>query len=225
MAIIGTVIIVTGCGDPERSLLSSGDPAVPTPGVSSVVDNGSFVIGFSGLNRGLSGAVAGKYAAGAKVTLSDKGWFSPRKDGKLEVKFNRRLYDRDDDDRDGRGGIYVKEAKFRVRKGSLSQKEFITMAVTSGSELSDIQVAFTEPGVEFHPAAELQLVMWGKLTEEEEEALQVFHTTSNGEVTVARSKVSVNRKKDQITLFILVPGFSTYSPGGDDPPEGETGGG
>jgi hypothetical protein len=223
-AIVGTVIIVSGCGDSGRSLLSPSDPSPPSPAISTISDGGSFVIGFSGLNKGNAGLFAGKIANVPKVSQRAWGKFSPRKNGELKVRFDKSHYDNrgrgddDDDDDDNGGGIHVKKAEFKVRKGSLSKDEFISMTVTSGSRLTDVQVAFTPAGIQFNPVAELEIELRGELTEEEMDALQVYHTSSDGEVTIALMKFEVDQKKKKVKLYIQVPGFSTYSAGGDDPP-------
>ncbi len=207
--------VVVGCGKSDQGLLAPEQSAVQPVGTSQI-SSGSFVIDFApSLDRALSAPFAAKRTRvneGEVVTESDAGWFSEKRGGKLKVNFNYRLKD---------DGVQVEKAKFEVEKGSIDESKRIKMRVTSGSSLGQIKVEFGPSGTVFSPAAKLTLDLKGKLTEEELAGLTAYHLEGDGEVSVV--KLVVTETRDIIRLEIQVPGFSSYSMGGDDDftPEGE----
>ena len=96
----------------------------------------------------------------------------------------------------------------------------ITMTVTSGYTLGDVEVDFAPDGTVFQPPARLTLHLWWayveKITPELLESLKVAvdHITDDGYVTEAAIELD-NQGQACLMIVIEVPGFSRYGLSGD----------
>lgn len=199
------LILLVGCGGLNHSPLAPGQAVtVQQADGNALVDDAPFAIAFS--PKAFEPRARATKPTSAK---SAKGVFSPRKSGELAVDFNRRS---------SASGVGVDRATFEVKKGSLGREAAISMTAFSGSTLADIAVLFTPSGLDFNPPATLTLVIKGDLSEADLKALKAFHKSGN---EIDEVSVRVNRSgRDEWTVVLKVPGFSSYSLGDEwFPPE------
>lgn len=198
LALGGTVLLV-GCGGLNQQPLAPGATALQG-GKAASNDSPAYIFFSQASDPSKVGVRAAKPAAAN--ALSATGLFSPRKDGKLEVKL---------DDRDDGNGVHVQKSTFEVRKGSIDREVEISMTVYSGSNLEDIGVAFTPSGLTFNPPATLTLALQGDVKKKDLEGLKAYHIHDS---TVTQIPIHISsRGKDGLTITLRVPGFSTYSLG------------
>ena len=206
--VMGGVALLVGCGGLMQSPLSPRQPAVvqqmSEEGYSS--DDSPFTLVLA--PKGFDPSKARLRAAKPTQAKSARGVFSPRRDGSLEVRFNR-----DDDDDDD--AVRVKNATFEVSKGSIKHEVDISMTVFSGSALEDIGVKFTPSGLKFNPPATLKLNLQGA-DRKDLQGLKVYHIEGN---RVTEISVKVTGNKNNLTLTLDIPGFSIYSIGDELIPE------
>lgn len=144
-------------------------------------------------------------------TKSASGWFSPGSGGSLNVKFANNYGSWTD--------VRLKSATFQVAPGAIAAKVLITMDVTTGYTIDDVNVQFGPSGLTFNPEGTLTLVFWGgsKLSEEElrlREA-QGYHITSDGYISTVTQETDTQGNAYYI-IAMKVPGFSRFSVGGND---------
>lgn len=203
-AILAGVTLVVGCGRMTAPLAPGRAASVQQVDPSALSEETPFVLAFS--PKAFEPRARATKPTSAK---SAKGVFSPRKSGELAVDFNRRS---------SASGVGVDRATFEVKKGSLGREAAISMTAFSGSTLADIAVLFTPSGLDFNPPATLTLVIKGDLSEADLKALKAFHKSGN---EIDEVSVRVNRSgRDEWTVVLKVPGFSSYSLGDEwFPPE------
>ena len=231
-------IAVGGCGDVDRSPFASGDGALLDGGgpASVAPANRSFlVLGLPGLAKKATGVSAQSaiYTETAErpFALSAAGDLSYLHEaGNLQVRFKNY----------GDNSILrVKTAKLVVRENSIGYQPTgdlpaempvnkrdeveITMAVTSGSTLSDVSVIFGPSGLTFTPAARLEVQLTGDMSRENLTVggtipWVVYHISSNGTITKIEAKAEVRSRSAKIKIDI--PGFSQFD---WDPVEAEGG--
>lgn len=106
--------------------------------------------------------------------------------------------------------VSVSKAKLKIPKramGEAGDTHTITMAVSTGTTLADIDIAFSPSGMDFREHATLFLVLVGPVTQEEVE--QALHIRGDG--TIERIETEVDERGRRIKLEIDVPGFSRYN--------------
>jgi hypothetical protein len=200
-----------GCGDADRQLVSSDGPNRPTSSIGS----GTFSLAFLPATSARIGSGVSFKIAATTVSGSTSARFTPSDGGTIGVNF---------DDPSGQpggnsAGLRVENATFTVHPGALASAENIDMTVLSGTSLDDVLVAFGPAGLQFDPPAELMLVLAGDISSVDLHSLKAYHHTSDGEVTIVN--LESYQSNGRLIVRISVPGFSDYSVGGDDPPEGE----
>lgn len=202
---LGGIALLSGCGNMNQSPLSSGAALAPqnsggsSAGISSAqpASNAGTIVFSDG------SAIRLSKPAGDLTTKSAQGYFSPRFGGMLSVFFPTRYVE---------GEVQVLSAIFTVKRNSIDQGTNISMAVTSGSSLNDISIAFTPSGLTFHPDAQLRLILLGKL---DPSLVGAEHIDDQGHVT--KLKIQNIAGFGMIwTVTLDIPGFSGYSLGGDD---------
>ncbi|OGG45362.1 MAG: hypothetical protein A3F84_27025 [Candidatus Handelsmanbacteria bacterium RIFCSPLOWO2_12_FULL_64_10] len=207
--------LLVGCGGVNQQPLAPERAATLQRGGGSAYSNDNpFTLVFAPKGFDLSKA----RARAAKPTLVREatGLFSPRRYGRLEVRFNRDDDDDDGDDDDDDGdGVRVQRATFEVKKGAIDREVEISMSVFSGSALKDIGVKFTPSGLKFNPPATLELNLRGA-DRKDLQGLKCYHIEGS-EVTEISVKVTGNKKT--LILTVEVPGFSIYSLGDELIPE------
>lgn len=195
------MILLTGCGGlSQRPLAPDRAATLQKADESAYSSDSPFFLVFADPSKLRLRATKPTEAKSAK------GVFSPRRDGNLEVRFNR-----DDDD----DAVRVKKTTFSVSKGSIKQEVEISMTVFSGSALEDIGVKFTPSGLKFSPPAKLEIDLQGA-DRKDLQGLKVYHI-EGGKVTEISIKVTGN--KNNLTLILEIPGFSIYSIGDELIPE------
>jgi hypothetical protein len=90
--------------------------------------------------------------------------------------------------------------------GSSGKVYRISMSVSSGNTLDDIDVAFTPSGLSFTPEAKLTLVIIGPVSAEDIES--ATHIFGDGQIESVET-TAVDRKR-KTRVVIVVPGFSRY---------------
>jgi hypothetical protein len=203
---LGGIVVLSGCGSPGLSPLAPNLAKVPqAPGEKATQSSGPVYLALS--PRALQRASKPAAAAGV-YTRSASGWFSPGREGRLEVHFPRYA---------DAGEVQVKRATFEVEKGSIEGRQEITMQVTSGHSLSDVLVAFSPEGLTFDPPATLTIVLRGEV---DPGAIQVYHFHGGA---VEKVSATVEEGERTTTIAVKVFSFSTYVLGGEDelPPEGD----
>ncbi|MBI2950610.1 hypothetical protein HYY27_00875 [bacterium] len=198
----GTALL-SGCGGLERH------PLAPHP-VTGLQETGPSLSGhpvYLTLSRGAPLRAAKRVTGSEVYTQSASGWFSPGRDGELRVGFPRYA---------DPGQVQVKRATFEVEEGSVGRRVEISMTAFSGTALEDVRIEFEPSGLAFSPPATLTLVLRGELDPGE---VNVYHTEGS---TVTRVSADFEDGEKTLTVVVKVPGFSTYSLGGDEllPPEG-----
>ena len=204
---LAAFVLLGGCADMSRSPFGpGGGVAIEGGGAQAVSSESPFTIGFSREAAPFAGKRAkerdNSEVESALQTLSASGTFTTRRGGKLEVKFPQ--------PRD-RNSFYVEKVKFEVKRGSIDRTCEITMKVTAGDALEDLEIEFTPSGVVFDPPAEMAIYLKGV---QHLDAV-VYHITGDGESTEAKI-VTDGKGKKGWKITVAVPGFSRYSLGGDD---------
>lgn len=199
MLVSAGTALLSGCGGLERH------PLAPHPVIGLQETGGKTSLSGNPVYLTLSPKAsfrASKPAAGTGIyAKSASGWFSPDREKKLQVSFPRYA---------NAGEVQVKRATFEVEKGAFDGRYEVTMRAFSGTTLEDISIQFEPSGLVFRPPATLTLVLRGEVDPgavkvyliEGSAVTQVFPDFEDGEKT--------------LTIIIQVPGFSTYSLGGDD---------
>jgi hypothetical protein len=213
---LGVILSIAGCGGLSQQPLAPNRAAT-----LQVADEGAYSSDDSPFTlvlapKGFDPSKPRLRATKPTEAKSAKGVFSSRRDGSLEVRFNRD--DDDDDDDDDRGSnnaVRVKKVTFEVEKGSIKQEVTISMTVFSGAALTDVAVKFTPSGLKFHPPARLEINLQGA-DRKDLQGLKVYHI-EGGKVTEISVKVTGNKKN--LTLTLEIPGFSIYSIGDELIPE------
>ncbi len=201
----GTALL-SGCGGLERH------PLAPHP-VTGRQEAGPSLSGhpvYLTLSRGAPLRAAKRVTGSEVYARSASGWFSPDRGGQLNVSFGK--YTANDF-----AAVQVRSAKFVVDKGAIDAAHQITMKVFSGYSLNDVAIEFSPAGLRFNPSATLTIVLWGDLDPEE---VHVYHIEGS---TITEVSADFEEGKKTWTIIIKIPGFSTYSLGGDEllPPEGD----
>lgn len=205
MVVSAGTALLSGCGGLERH------PLAPHP-VTVLQETGGKP-SLSGDRVSLTLSLRASLRAAKPVTGSEvyeksaSGWFSPDRDGELRVGFPRYA---------DPGQVQVKRARFEVEEGSVGHRVNISMTAFSGTALEDVRIEFEPSGLAFNPPATLTIVLRGEVDPGE---VNVYHIEGS-----AITKVSADFEDGERTLTVIVkvPGFSTYSLGGDElrPPEG-----
>lgn len=207
--------LLAGCGGVNQQPLAPERAATLQKADESAYSNDNpFTLVFA--PKGFDLSKARVRAAKPTVVREATGLFSPRRYGRLEVRFNPGDGDDDDDDRGGNSGVRAQRATFEVKKGAIDREVEISMSVFSGSALTDIGVKFTPSGLKFHPPARLEIVLQGDVNKKDLQGLKAYHI-EGGKVTEISIKVTGN--KNNLTLTLEIPGFSIYSIGDELIPE------
>lgn len=192
------IALLGGCADLARAPLAPEQPAAVQPEAQAQHRASKPV------------ATAGSHAYNTHAfstfrSQTATGWFARRAGGALAVDFSDYAQDHQ---------VQVDRATFAVKAGSLDKgRAQISMTVTSGTRLSDVEITFGPSGVVFNPHATLTLVLKGKLTAGELEALKSYHYHHGATTQISHS---VSSSGDNVWTIILdIPGFSRYSLGGD----------
>ncbi len=212
-----SLLLLTACAELTPSPLSPQQTAQLDQAALSSSGSVSFVFSPGSPDPSRASMPAGKLADTKTESRTASGKITPRRGGKLRVKFDRRDDDGDDDDGDDDDrdddGVRVKSATFVVKRGSIEEAHRIRMRVTSGSTLDDVSVEFTPSGLSFDPPARLTIILVGELDEEDLENLHVWHIEGDKATEVP---VKISSDDDEWELVIEVPGFSWYDLGGDE---------
>ena len=208
MLTLAGFFLFTGCGVLNQTPLAPPAPAKPQAGVKFDSNPGLFAITFSP-KREFNPATRATKPSGRRYTKTASGWFSPESSGELKVNFED-VYN----GVRGKNGVRVKQATFKVEKGSIDHDVQISMTVVSGSTVEDVWVQFSPWGQEFHPSATLTLVLVGKLNKEDLNYLEAFHIEGN--LATEMSVQIVQGVDGEWIIIVKVPGFSRYSLGGND---------
>lgn len=215
---VGGIVLLNGCGNMNQSPLSSGAAVVPQSGGAASSGAGTFTLTFSPnatgqIRASKPGGPSGKAGSGNTAVSSDvlhyasaSGKFTTDKGGKLEV--NIPDYSKG---KDSGVDVQVDKVKFTVKGHSIDQDAEITMQVQSGSTMKDIVISFTPTGLKFSPPAKLEIYLSGTV---DSKNLDCYHM-HDGEL-VSSFAPNVKKERANWKVTIDVPGFSSYSLGGDD---------
>ena len=228
MALMAGMMAVVGCGDLNRSLVSSGEEvsvqeAVEAPAGYIVFSQRAAVRAAKKINVTNNNTMVHVDNPQGLHTQMVQHEFDYKKNKQISIKF---------DDYTGRNKdlVQVKQAQFSVAKKSIDTADLglyhtaeqianyttkkginIRMQVVTGTQLEDVIVAFGPEGLKFDPTARLRLQLKGNLTEvflEGQEA--AFHIGADGTITKVRMNIE-NLNRSGVTLVIEVPGFSRYT--------------
>jgi len=221
--------LLVGCGAMDRTPMAS-DEAVVEDVPASAMDGARLVFSPTAL---LQGAAKRVKSDASSLTRKAAKRFNPNWRDDLSVVFPK-YGDKDI--------LRVKKARFIVKRKSITglepnsgRKYKISMEVTTGTTLDDIEIAFTPSGLKFAPEATLKLLLKGTMSvggarklagvdsEDEDDSDDgtpgdegvIYHVSKNGQIT--QVPVTIREKKSGWLLTIRIPGFSEYN--WDDVPE------
>lgn len=199
LVVAGSLALLAGCAGMDRSPLAPVQKADVSTTVSpaaphAVSSQGAFSLSFSPTPRPRATKPTGNNAV-ADI-------FSPENGGYLSLSFPNAS--------DSTG--VVKQATFQVVPGAMDTTVQITMDVYNGTTLDDVNVVFSPSGLAFNPPAVLTMTFVGSI-DANLDTVTVYHL-HEGVVTEIQGQII--HGNGEWSLVVEVPGFSSYSLGGDD---------
>ena len=207
---VACILLVSGCGDLDRSPFVSGPDATVQNGGKTAAwksDQGYIYLSLSGhaAKPAILDAATGMYY------LTEAKEFAPTGGGNIDIDFEQPA---------SGDSIRVSGATFTVQPGSIgglpplaNGKYLITMKVLSRTTLSDVEVQFEPSGLAFVPNAVLEIELAGALNP----ALVTAYHVHGGGTTVEQIPVTIAAQGSGWLVTVQVPGFSRYDLSGNEP--------
>lgn len=137
-------------------------------------------------------------------SMADSYW--PNYGAYLWVNFNKH---------GSRSDVVVKDAWFTVASGALGKEQVdLSMEVTCGTTLADVDVKFLPSGLTFDPPAKLSIRLAGPVTAED--LKQAEHERDDGTWIESIETETLKNGNTYIVVTVAVPGFSRYSLSADE---------
>ena len=209
-ALLSWAAFATGCGVDQSPVASSDEALILAPAAKP---GGGKAKGNDGGETTSTTASSTETATSSDgtgrplITKTVSGSFSPDQSDALDVKFSNSYGDWSD--------LRLSKARFEIQAGALDAAQEITMSVTTGYVLEDLDVDFTPDGLIFIPPGTLTLtIWWGCESCRSEEQLAILDALAqhiHPDATVTESVFEISRQGNAyLTVAIDVPGFSRY---------------
>ena len=200
---VACFMLVSGCGDLDRSPLVSGPDATVQDGGKTAAwksDQGYIYLSLSG--RAAKPAILD--GATGLYYLTEAQEFVPTAGGSMGIDFEQPA---------SGDSIRVSGATFTVSPNSIgglpplgNGNYLITMKVLSKTTLADIEVQFEPSGLAFTPKAVLQISLEGALNPA---VVKAYHVHGSG-TTVEQIPVTIVAQGSGWLVTLQIPGFSSY---------------
>lgn len=215
--LLGGLFLLNGCGDFGRSPLVS-TPGQSTPSVQKASEqakwnpnNGYLVFSKRAATRAMKPAILDSESG--LYHLEEAKEFTPADGGSMEIDFEQPAGGPED--------VQVRYVTFTVPANSIGTlppnvengNYLITLNANSGTSLDDVLMQFGPSGLTFVPHAVLDIKLVGNV-DISGMGTEAYHVEGDGTVTVV--PMTVTATEDGCEISIEVPGFSSYSMGGED---------
>ena len=215
-SLLALAAFLAGCGTDRSPTAASADPTDPaakridkksrttSTAAASTAETSSDGTSSDGTSSdGTSGDGTGRHL----LTKTASGTFSPDRSGSLTAKFPNSYGDWTD--------LRLKEARFDLQSGAIDAAQEITMTVTAGYVLADIDVEFSPDGLTFMPPATLTLtIWWGCESCRADEQLAILEALAqhiHPDGTLTEYGFDISRQGNAFLIVTIdVPGFSRY---------------